>query len=213
MTKTIYVLALSILFLSACKNDKKPSESSEAPAQEMHMEEAGGHDHGGHDHDASIGESNSKDDRAITATTEKSSATSEIIDGYLQLKNALVDDNKNDAAKAGTAILTAFSNFDMTKLTDAQHKEYMEIVENAKEQAEHIVKSPIDHQREHFEVLSNDVNDLITLLGTDKTLYETFCPMYNNKKGAIWLSETDEIKNPFLGSKMLTCGKVQKQIN
>ena len=101
----------------------------------------------------------------------------------------------------------------MTKLTDAQHKEYMEIVENAKEQAEHIVKSPIDHQREHFEVLSNDVNDLITLLGTDKTLYQTFCPMYNNKKGAIWLSETDEIKNPFYGSKMLTCGKVQKQIN
>ena len=212
MKKSIYVIALSVLFLGACKNDKKPAEK-EAPSQEMHMEEADGHDHGGHDHDASISESSSKEDRAITATTEKSSITSEIIDGYLQLKNALVEDDKDAAAEAGSVILKAFANFDMTKLTDAQHKEYMEIIENAKEQAEHIVKSPIDHQREHFEVLSNDVNDLIALLGTDKTLYETFCPLYNNQKGAIWLSETDEIKNPFYGSKMLKCGKVQKQIN
>lgn len=213
MKKSIYVIALSVLFLSACKNNKKSAESNDAPAQEMHMEEAGGHDHGGHDHDASISESASKEDRDITATTEKSSATSEIIDGYLQLKNALVEDDKDAAAEAGTVILKAFSNFDMTKLTEAQHKEYMEIVENAKEQAEHIEKSPLDHQREHFEVLSTDVNDLITLLGTDKTLYETFCPMYNKEKGAIWLSETDEIKNPYFGGKMLKCGKVQKQIN
>tara|TARA_R110001583_G_scaffold54108_2_gene166161 strand:- start:1941 stop:2582 length:642 start_codon:yes stop_codon:yes gene_type:complete len=213
MTKTIYVVALSILFLSACKNDKKPTEANEAPAQEMHMEEADAHDHGEHDHDASMSESSSKEDRDITATSEKNSATSEIIDGYIQLKNALVEDNKDGAAEAGSVILKAISNFDMTKLTAAQHKEYMEIIEDATEQAEHIVKSPIDHQREHFENLSVDVNDLITLLGTDKTLYQTFCPMYNNKKGAIWLSETDEIKNPFYGSKMLTCGKVQKQIN
>jgi hypothetical protein len=37
----------------------------------------------------------------------------------------------------------------------------MDIYENAKEQTEHIVKSPMDHQREHFEILSNDINDLI----------------------------------------------------
>ena len=101
----------------------------------------------------------------------------------------------------------------MTKLAESQHKEYMEIIENATEQVEHIVKSPIDHQREHFEVLSTDINDLVALLGTDKTLYQVFCPMANRGKGAIWLSEFKDIKNPFYGSKMLKCGKVQKQIN
>ncbi|PHS52092.1 MAG: heavy metal transporter [Lutibacter sp.] len=213
MKKSIYVIALSVLFLSACKNDKKPAESKEAPTQEMHMEEADAHDHGDHDHDASKSESSSKEDRGITATTEKSNATSAIIDGYLQIKNALVADNKDGAAEAGTVLLTAFSNFDMKQLTEDQHKEYMEIVENAKEQAEHIVKSPIDHQREHLEVLSNDVNDLIALLGTDKTLYQVFCPMANGGEGAMWLSEIEAIKNPFYGSKMLKCGKVQKKIN
>lgn len=127
----------------------------------------------------------------------------------MQIKNGLVADNKDNAAKGGTALLAAFSNFDMTKLDEAQHKEYMEIVESAKEQAEHIAKSPIDHQREHFEGLSADISDLITLLGTDKTLYQDYCPM----KKLSWLSETKEIKNPFYGSKMLTCGSVKKQIN
>jgi len=213
MKKSIFVLALAATFLVACKNDKKTAESKDAPKQEMHMEEAGGHDHGGHDHGEAMKDADAQKDREITATTQKSTLTAGIIDGYLQLKNALVEDDKDKAADAGSVILKAFDNFDMGALTAEQHNEYMEIAENAKEQAEHIVKSPIDHQREHFEVLSNDVNDLIALVGTDKTLYQTFCPMYNNNKGAIWLSEFEEIKNPYLGAKMLKCGKVQKQIN
>ena len=101
----------------------------------------------------------------------------------------------------------------MTALTGTTHNEYMEILESAKEHAEHIVKSPIDHQREHFEVLSTDVNDIITLLGTEKTLYKDFCPMANNNKGAYWLSEVKDIKNPYFGSKMMKCGSVKEQIN
>lgn len=214
MKKSIYVLALITILFSACKNDKKQTESnSSMQSPEMNMKEADGHDHGDHDHDASMGESSSKEERNIDATTQKNSATSAIIDSYLQIKNALVEDNKGGAAKGGTMMLTAFANFDMSQLNDSQHKEYMEILEDAKEQAEHIVKSPIDHQREHFENLSIDVNDLIALLGTDKTLYQSKCPMAGEGKGAIWLSEYKEIKNPFFGSKMISCGSVQKQIN
>jgi len=89
----------------------------------------------------------------------------------------------------------------------------MEIYENSKEQLEHIVKSPIDHQREHFEVLSTDLNDLITLIGTDQVLYRDFCPMYNSGKGATWISEKEGIENPYYGSKMFNCGKIQDKIN
>ena len=54
---------------------------------------------------------------------------------------------------------------------------------------------------------------MIAITGTDKKLYQDFCPMYNNNKGAQWLSTTEEIKNPYFGSKMMGCGKVQKEIN
>jgi len=131
----------------------------------------------------------------------------------LQLKNALVADDKLAAADAAKTILKTFLNFDMSKLSSDEHKKYMEIIEDAKEQAEHIAKSPIDHQREHFESLSTDVNDLIALLGTEKTLYQDFCPMAGEGKGAIWLSEFKDIKNPYQGSKMLSCGNLKTQIN
>jgi hypothetical protein len=71
----------------------------------------------------------------------------------------------------------------------------------------------MEHQREHFGILSKDVIDMIAITGTDKKLYQDFCPMYNNKKGAQWLSITEEIKNPYFGSKMMNCGEIQKQIN
>jgi hypothetical protein len=89
-----------------------------------------------------------------------------------------------------------------------------EIIENASENAEHISENSgkIDHQREHFESLSTDLKDLIVLTGSDRTLYQTYCPMYNNSEGGTWLSETTGIKNPFYGSKMLKCGSVQQEI-
>ncbi|MBK5210629.1 MAG: DUF3347 domain-containing protein, partial [Flavobacteriaceae bacterium] len=108
----------------------------------------------------------------------------------------------------------AFTQFDSSYIAEAQKQEVIDIVEDAKEHAEHISTNSgkMEHQREHFEILSKDIEDLIAITGTDRKLYQTFCPMYNNKKGAIWLSETKEIKNPYLGSKMMTCGTVQKEI-
>jgi len=205
MKKSIYVLAVIALTFTACKNEQNKDDHKDDHHTEMHDNSDGHHDNDG---DKSMGEK-----RNIESSDDKNDATSMMLDGYFQIKNGLVADDKKAAAKGGASLLKAFSEFDMSTLTEAQHKEYMEIVENATEQAEHIVKSPIDHQREHFDVLSNDMNDIITLLGTDKTLYQDFCPMYNDGKGAYWLSETKEIKNPFYGSKMLKCGKVHKQIN
>lgn len=206
MKKVILSMAIAtMIFTTGCnqRNNNKQAES-----KEIHNDE-NANNHGDHEH----GNSSEKEKRNIEASTQKNVATSAIIDAYLQMKNALVADNNKGAANGGTALLTAFSKFDMSKLTESQHKEYMEIFENAKEQAEHIVKSPIDHQREHFEVLSTDINDLIALVGIDKTLYQDFCPKANDGKGAIWLSEIKDIENPYFGSKMLDCGKVQKQIN
>ena len=36
--------------------------------------------------------------------------------------------------------------------------------------------------------------------------------MANNNQGAIWLSTDKEIKNPYFGDDMLTCGRVIDEI-
>ncbi|NIM35589.1 MAG: DUF3347 domain-containing protein [Hydrotalea flava] len=139
----------------------------------------------------------------------------EIIAGYLQLKNALAKDNGKDAATAGNVLVSTLAKVDMKSLSEAQMKSYMDIADDLKEHAEHIGTNAgkIDHQREHFELLSKDIADLIKTFGNGgQTLYKDFCPMANDGKGAIWISEVKEIKNPYLGSKMPDCGTIKETI-
>ncbi|MBV6879126.1 DUF3347 domain-containing protein [Epilithonimonas ginsengisoli] len=136
-----------------------------------------------------------------------------IVKDYLALKNALVADNDKAAANAGKQLFATLSKVDMKNVPAKKHKEFMDIFENAKENAEHIGDNAgkIDHQREHLASLSKDVSDLITLFGTTQKLYQDYCPMYNDSKGAVWISEAKAIKNPYYGSKMLSCGSVKKE--
>lgn len=139
----------------------------------------------------------------------------EILAGYLQLKNALAKDNGNDAAAAGKTMVAILAAVDMKGLSEAHMKSYMEIADDMKEHAEHIGANAgkIAHQREHFIMLSKDIADLVKTFGNGgQTLYKDFCPMANDGKGAIWISEVKEIKNPYLGGKMPDCGSVKETI-
>ncbi len=151
---------------------------------------------------------------SLYSDQQKTDRSKLLVASYLQLKNALVSDDAKEAAIAAEVMVRAFKGFNASGFNADQQKEIAEIIENASEQVEHIADnaSRIEHQREHFEVLSNDMSDLIAIVGSEQTLYQTKCPMYNKGKGGIWLSETKDIKNPFYGSKMLTCGSVQKEI-
>jgi hypothetical protein len=134
-----------------------------------------------------------------------------VLADYFILKDALVGDDSKKSAQSGSKLMASLKAFDVTKYNKKQQKELVEIIEDATEHAEHISKSPIDHQREHFKTLSTDITDMVAITGTKNKLYQQFCPMYD--KGSAWLSISNEVKNPYYGSKMLKCGKVQKEIN
>jgi len=150
-----------------------------------------------------------------TATSTAAFPTIEILAGYLQLKNALAKDNGQDAAAAGNAMVATLAKVDMKTIPEQQMKSYMDVADDIKEHAEHIGANggKIEHQREHFIMMSKDIADLVKTFGNGgQTLYKDFCPMANDGKGAIWLSEVKEIKNPYLGSKMPDCGTVKETI-
>lgn len=146
-----------------------------------------------------------------TNNIQNKSDISAIIKNYMALKDALVADDNNAAKKAGKMTMTAFKNFDISEYSSEEQKELKDIIADAMEHAEHISESPIKHQREHFKILSKDVTDMVAITGTKTKLYQDFCPMYDG--GSAWLSLSKDIKNPYYGSKMLTCGKIQKEIN
>ncbi|MCF3107565.1 DUF3347 domain-containing protein [Niabella sp. CC-SYL272] len=152
-------------------------------------------------------------DAKTTTQETKRFSVAPIVTAYLALKNALVEDNGSAAADAGKKLLATFKGVDMKGIPADQHKGYMDIADDAMENSEHIGDNAgkIEHQREHLASLSKDMNDLIALFGAPQKLYQDKCPMFNEGKGAIWISETREIKNPYYGSKMISCGSVKKE--
>lgn len=137
-----------------------------------------------------------------------------VIDHYLHIKNALVDNSGSEAASGGKAMAEAMTKIDKSLFTDEQKKVYDGIEDDLKEHAEHIGENAgnIKHQREHFSMMSEDVYDLVKAFGGGQTLYHDHCPMANNNKGAMWLSEMKEIKNPYFGGKMNECVTVPEVI-
>ena len=153
-------------------------------------------------------------DTSNATSTKPTGPIKDILSDYLQMKNALAKDNDVDAATAGNKMVTTFANFSTTALTPEQSKLYKDIQDDAKEHAEHIGKNAgnIKHQREHFDMLSADVYQLVKTFGSGQTLYYDHCPMYNGGKGANWLSENKEITNPYYGDSMLNCGTVTEEL-
>jgi hypothetical protein len=202
--KNTILLALAMAFLLAsCNKKNKQDETTNAPMMEndttMNMENS----------------TMTMDKKTEKSASAQSSNTSinEVVANYLKLKNALVNDNSKEAANSGNALVATIGKVDMNSISKEQMKNYMEIAESVKENAEHIGDNAgkLAHQREHFVLLSKDINDLIKTFGTSQKLYQDFCPMADDNKGAIWISETKEIKNPYFGSKMATCGSVRKE--
>ena len=201
----VVAIAVTLLTVTSCKDTKKSDEQMEMDQNEMN-----------HDGDEAMEmDHNMQNEEMMTMEgNQKTSKPTAILDNYLELKNALVADDTEKAASIGKHLFKVLGEFDRSSVADSEKQEVDDIIEDAREHAEHIAgnSGKMEHQREHFEIISMDVKDLIAITGTDRKLYQTFCPMYNNNKGAIWLSETKEIKNPYFGSKMLTCGEVQEEI-
>ena len=61
-------------------------------------------------------------------------------------------------------------------------------------------------------VKKQDIYSLIKVAKYEVPVYFQHCPMYNDGKGANWLSKENAVKNPYYGSMMLTCGKTVETI-
>ena len=197
---TIMVMAFISLSAMSCKDAKTENSTN----SEMITEE----DHSKMNHDNSDGHRD-VDKKEMAMNGDGNSQT--ILNDYFNLKDALVADDNAKAKELGATLATSLGKLDISKYTDAQQSELKDIMEDAIEHAEHISESDIKHQREHFKVLSKDVTDMVAITGTQVKLYEQFCPMYDG--GTAWLSTKEEIRNPYYGSQMLKCGKVQREIN
>jgi len=167
---------------------------------------------------------NDQSETAVNSKTEKTEqaaispkakeALKPIYQEYLNLKDALAADNLANAKKAGIAMQKSLSKVDMSLFSGDSHKIWMKHQNNLKLALKLAPNfKTIEEVRKAFHSISEA---MIALTNSFKpfgqTLYVQYCPMVDGNKGANWLSQFEEIKNPYFGAAMLKCGETKATI-
>ena len=135
-----------------------------------------------------------------------------VASAYFEVKNALVNDNAETAQRVVGKVTGTLAKVDMGLLEGDAHNHWMALLKQLREAAKMISETAnIEKQREYFNMLSEAILETTESfgLGIDIT-YRQFCPMAFGNKGAFWLSESEEVLNPYFGEAMLNCGEVKE---
>jgi Cu(I)/Ag(I) efflux system membrane fusion protein len=138
-----------------------------------------------------------------------------VFDQYIVLKNAFVQSDVKKANKAAQEVQQALSKADTKLLTGDAHIKWMDLSGTLDKQIRLIISSVrIEDQRMAFSEFSSQLYKTVKTFGLmGKTAYYQFCPMAFDNKGAYWLSEIKDIRNPYFGDKMMTCGDTKERLN
>lgn len=183
VTNFVITLAAVTLF-AACGNTQKP---------------AGTDPHAGHNHAPGEGHG-APVEKTAAGVSIKDDKLNAVYQHYIHLTTALVNGDMAEAKVAAAAIelgSKALSNGSVLTVLAAKIG----------------AAADIEMQRTLFADLSNDFIARVKQSGlTSGEIYVEYCPMALNDKGASWLSNQKDIKNPYYGESMLTCGEVKETI-
>ena len=133
----------------------------------------------------------------------------ELLDEYLVLKDALVEAIPDDAvtrAENMQKVIEEINGQSVQGLKERLH----ELNGHLKALAS---TSDIEEQRAKFEGVSNEMYEIVERYRfNSQTVYRQYCPMAFDNRGAYWLSNEEEIRNPYFGDQMLHCGSVEDEI-
>lgn len=132
---------------------------------------------------------------------------------YLEIQHALVNADEASARAAAETLLRALPPAQGVGLGEVAAFYWKGRHEGIYRSANQITSGQsIDNQRKAFVELSREMVRANKAFGVDEVLYIVFCPMANNDEGAYWLSEVEEVLNPYYGDMMLHCGEVKGTI-
>lgn len=132
-----------------------------------------------------------------------------VVSAYFQVKNSLVKDQLPTKAVQTLAQALVKVSADGTGKDNAKWEKIKSELSNATAKIK--ASKDIASARTHFSSLSTQIIKLTeTYKLTKAVVYQDYCPMAFNNKGGYWLSETEDIQNPYFGASMLTCGEVKQ---
>ncbi|NJY63699.1 efflux RND transporter periplasmic adaptor subunit [Salinimicrobium sp. CDJ15-81-2] len=139
----------------------------------------------------------------------------QVVTVYLKLKDALVEEKEEESVNLTGKLQEAVEATKAAALT-GEAKAFWE--EKQKFLLQHsevgMEADNIKAQRENFVYISEALIKTVATFGiSEGSIYVDYCPMANSNKGAYWLSQVAEIRNPYYGDAMLNCGEIVEQLN
>lgn len=125
----------------------------------------------------------------------------------------MVATKEADAATAATQLASTAENLLSVLQKDTVNRAslipFLDTIATQSKLVTNVKDETCEKQRLAFGTISSAMYGLLKATGLKNAhVYHEYCPMAFNDKGAFWLSEETDIKNPYFGKKMLECGEV-----
>lgn len=136
-----------------------------------------------------------------------------VFSAYLPVKDALIESDVNTAVKKVENLQKAIDEVDMKLVKDEAHIEWMKDLDILQKSTEGIQnETDLEKARMMLSPLSDQLFHTLKKYQVEVGGYRQYCPMAFDFQGAFWLSDSDEILNPYFGDAMLTCGNVEEEL-
>jgi len=155
--------------------------------------------------------------RAVSATVPANfrKGMGKLLQDYFEIQNFLAGDDFPSSKKAGEGFESTLREIDPDLLKGEARSAWMEIRERLQKGAVKVARSQdIEALRTGFEDLSIGMAGAVERLGVEikGPVFELYCPMAFRDKGALWLQQDEDVRNPYFGAMMLKCGEVKRQL-
>jgi hypothetical protein len=206
MFYSILFSATAFAFLANCSGNKK--DDADTTSHDEHA----AHDSTEHASGSTATAEAAEPQFQVDATFQNQLAS--VFTSYVELKDAFVSSDASKVKTEAKKTNESLAKVDMKLVSGAAHNDWMNYLTPLQISLKEIQEnSDIEAQRKAFSTLSDNLYKSVKAfgLGGKEAFYE-FCPMAFNNEGAYWLSDQTQIKNPYFGDKMLTCGEVKEKL-
>jgi Cu(I)/Ag(I) efflux system membrane fusion protein len=130
-------------------------------------------------------------------------------EAYLSLQEALAADEQEEAEKS-LALMNEIVEGDKQD-AGREWNAFRNRIHEVTRHASH--GHSIEEIRKSFEILSTVMKEVLAAFRSplEEPVYEVFCSMAFDNKGAAWIQRGKTVANPYFGSRMLRCGDIRNE--
>jgi len=171
-------------------------------------------DEGADEEDHSEHQSMESEQQVIEVKAEFKKQLQVVYDSYILMTESFVATDPKGVSNTAGKVKSSLQDVDMALLDGEAHMLWMKHLKVLESEIATISSgSDISIQRVAYAAFNDAFYASLKAFGLQHgTVYYQYCPMANGDKGAFWLSNIEEIENPYFGDEMLKCGETRETL-